>query len=94
MGTQPSSAHLASLARCFLSSAAKAADPAVTLASGKMLETSGDVTVKSKAAGLPSIQFVARTLLLLLSYLAVVALDPIYGSVSEKMKSGYIYKKL
>ena len=61
MDTQPSSAHLASLAQCFVSSATKAADPAVTLASGKMLETSGDVTVKSKAAGLPSIQFVART---------------------------------
>ena len=61
MDTQPSSAHLASLARCFLSSATKAADPAVTLTSGKMLETSGDVTVKSKAAGLPSIKFVART---------------------------------
>ena len=31
---------------------AKAADPAVTLASDKLLEVSGDVTVKSNAAGL------------------------------------------
>ena len=57
MHTQPSSAHLESLALCFLSSAAKAADPAVTLASGKLLEVSGDVTVKSNAAGFPIIQF-------------------------------------
>ena len=42
MHTQPSSALLESLALCFLSSAAKAADPAVTLASGKLLEVSGD----------------------------------------------------
>ena len=62
MHTQPSSAHLESLALCFLSSAAKAADPAVTLASsGKLLEVSGDVTVKSNAAGFPIIQFAART---------------------------------
>ena len=54
MHTQPSSAHLESLALCFLSSPAKAADPAVTLASGKLLEVSGDVTVKSNAAGFPS----------------------------------------
>ena len=33
------------LALCFVSFAAKAADPAVTLASGKLLEVSGDVTV-------------------------------------------------
>ena len=46
MHTQPSSAHSESLALCFLSSAAKAADPAVTLASDKLLEVSGDVTVK------------------------------------------------
>ena len=61
MHTQPSSAHLESLALCFLSSAAKAADPAVTLASGKLLEVSSDVTVKSNAAGFPIIQFAART---------------------------------
>ena len=36
-----------------LLSATKAADPAVTLASGKLLENSGDVTVKSKAAEHP-----------------------------------------
>ena len=48
MDTQPRSAHLASLARCFLSFATKAADTAVTHAAGKILETSGDVTVKSK----------------------------------------------
>ena len=50
VGWIPSSAHLASLARCFRSSATKAADPSVPLALGKLLETSGDVTVKSKAA--------------------------------------------
>ena len=61
MHTQPSSAHLESLALCFLSSAAKAADPVVTLASGKLLAVSGDVTVKSNAAGFPIIQFAART---------------------------------
>ena len=61
MHTQPSSAHLESLALCFLSLAAKAADPAVTLASGKLLDVSGDVTVKPNAAGFPIIQFVART---------------------------------
>ena len=36
MQTQPSPVHLKSLALCFLSSAAKAADPAVTLASDYM----------------------------------------------------------
>ena len=59
MHTQPSSVEL--LALCFLSSAAKAADPAVTLASGKLIEVSSDVTVISNAAGFPIIQFAART---------------------------------
>ena len=36
--TQPSSEHFASLAWCFLSSAAHAADPAVTLASANYLK--------------------------------------------------------
>jgi len=49
----PSSEHFTSLALCFRCSAAKAADPAVTLASVKVLGLSGDVTVMSKAAGLP-----------------------------------------
>ena len=61
MDTHSSSAHLASLDLCLRSSMAKATDLAVTLTSGKLLETSGDVTVKSNAAGLPIIQFSART---------------------------------
>ena len=61
MHTQPNSAHMELLALCFHSSAAKAADPAVTLASGKLIEVSSDVTVISNAAGFPIIQFAART---------------------------------
>ena len=45
MDTQPSSAHLASFDLCLRSLAAKVADPAITLASGQLVETSGDVTV-------------------------------------------------
>ena len=44
------------MALCFRCSAAKDADPAVTLASVKVLGLSGDVTVMSNAAGLPNIQ--------------------------------------
>ena len=49
----PNSEHLASLAECFLSSAATAADPAVRPASEIKVGLSGDTTVRSKAAGLP-----------------------------------------
>ena len=41
-------------------SATDAADPAVTLASFKVVGFSGDVTVKSNAAGLPNSQFWTR----------------------------------
>ena len=54
--TQPSSLHLASFSSCFLSSVALAALPAASPASSKTLELSGDVTDKSKAAGLPKDQ--------------------------------------
>ena len=47
----PNSEHLASLAECFLSSAATAADPAVRPASEIKVGLSGDTTVRSKAAG-------------------------------------------
>ena len=53
---QPSSKHLASLKLCLHTSAARAADPPVTLASSKVLDFSVDVTVRSKAAGLPKSQ--------------------------------------
>ena len=46
----PNSEHLASLAECFLSSAATAADPAVRPASEIKVGLSGDTTVRSKAA--------------------------------------------
>ena len=52
----PNSEHLASLAECFLSSAATAADPAVRPASEIKVGLSGDTTVRSKAAGLPQSQ--------------------------------------
>ena len=48
-----SSEHLASLVECFLSSAATAADPAVRPASERWDGFSGEVTERSKAAGLP-----------------------------------------
>ena len=50
----------ASLAECFLSSAATAADPAVRPASEIKVGLSGDTTVRSKAAGLPQSQLEAR----------------------------------
>ena len=53
----PSSEHLASLAECFLSSAGTAADPAVRPASKRRDGLSGEVTERSKAAGLPQSQF-------------------------------------
>ena len=55
----PNSEHLASLAECFLSSAATAADPAVRPASEIKVGLSGDTTVRSKAAGLPQSQLEA-----------------------------------
>ena len=60
MQVHPSSEHLASLAECFLSSAATAADPAVRPASERRDGFSGEVTERSKAAGLPQSQFEAR----------------------------------
>ena len=48
--TQDRSLHLASLASCFRSSVTCAAAPAVTPASERILEFSGDVTDKSQAA--------------------------------------------
>eukprot|EP00731_Ephydatia_muelleri_P038426 Em0758g1a len=56
----PNSEHLASLAECFLSSAATAADPAVRPASEIKVGLSGDTTVRSKAAGLPQSHVEAR----------------------------------
>ena len=56
----PNSEHLASLAECFLSSAATAADPAVRPASEIKVGLSGNTTVRSKAAGLPQSQLEAR----------------------------------
>ena len=48
----PNSAHFASLAVCFLSSAASDAAPALAPAADKTLEFSGETTEMSKAAGL------------------------------------------
>ena len=57
----PNSEHLASLAECFLSSAATAADPAVLRPASEIkVGLSGDTTVRSKAAGLPQSQLEAR----------------------------------
>ena len=53
MRAQPSSEHLASLEACFLCSEIWADDPAVTHASLRVIGFSGDVTVRSKAAGFP-----------------------------------------
>ena len=55
-----SSEHLASLAECFLSSAATAADLAVRPASERRDEFSGEVPERSMAAGLPQSQFEAK----------------------------------
>ena len=61
MQTQPTRLHFASLVACLRASAADTADPAVTLASFKVVGFSGDVTVKSNAAaGLPDSQFWTR----------------------------------
>ena len=51
--TQPKSAHLPVLALSFLSSVALAAAPAVTPASRRVSGLSGEVTDRSRAAGLP-----------------------------------------
>ena len=50
---QPSSLHLASLALCFLSSMARAAEPADTPAPIKVSVLSGEVAVISREAVLP-----------------------------------------
>ena len=57
MHVHPSSEHLASLAECFLRSAATAADPAVRPASERRDGFSGEVTEISKATVLPQSQF-------------------------------------
>ena len=57
---QPSSEHLASLELCLHTSDARAGDPTVPLASTNVLEFSVDVTVRSKAAGLPKSQLGMR----------------------------------
>ena len=61
MHTHPSSAHLGSLALCFLASATRAEDPNLTLASVKVAGLSGEVIVRSKAAGLPRCQLLTST---------------------------------
>ena len=60
MQVHPSSEYLASLAECFLSSAATAADPVVRPASERRDGFSGEVTERSKAAGLPQSQLEVR----------------------------------
>ena len=60
MHVHPSSEHIASLAKCFLSSVATAADPAVRSTSERRDGFSGDVTERSKVAGLPQSQFELR----------------------------------
>ena len=55
--THPSSLHLPSLEQCFLCSVIHAATPVVTLTSNRIVGLSGDVTDRSKAAGLPKAQF-------------------------------------
>ena len=52
-GMHTHSAHLESLALCFLASATRAEDPHLTLASVKVVGLSGEVIARSKAAGLP-----------------------------------------
>ena len=61
MHTHPSSAHFESLALCFLASANRAEDPHLTPASVKVIGLSGEVIVRSKAAGLPSCQLLTST---------------------------------
>ena len=56
MDTHPNSVHFASLAVCFLSSAASDAAPAVALAADKVFEFIGETTEMSKAAGFPRSQ--------------------------------------
>ena len=57
MHAQSSSEHLASLEACFLCSEIWADDPAVTHASLRVIGFSGDVTVRSDAAGFSRSQF-------------------------------------
>ena len=65
MHVHPSSEHLASLAECFLSSAATAADPVVKPASERRDGFSGEITERSKAVGLPQSQFDLEKLIIL-----------------------------
>eukprot|EP00731_Ephydatia_muelleri_P036629 Em0294g2a len=55
--------HFGSFKSCLRHSATKAADPAVTPASDKIEGFSGEVTVRSNAAGFPRNQLGTRTLL-------------------------------
>ncbi|KAL5479567.1 hypothetical protein EMCRGX_G023103 [Ephydatia muelleri] len=60
LNSHMNSEDLVSLAECFLSSAATAADPAVRPASERRDGFSGEVTERSKAAVLPQSQFEAK----------------------------------
>ena len=60
MQTQPKQLHFALLVAFLQASAADTVDPAITLVSFKVVGFSGDVTVKSNAANLPSSQFWTR----------------------------------
>ena len=61
MHTHPSSAHFESLSLCFLASANRAEDPHLTPASVKVIGLSGEVILRSKAAGLPRCQLLTST---------------------------------
>ena len=60
MHTHPSSAHLESLALCFLVSATRAEDPDLTPASVKVVGISGEVIVRSKVAGFAKVPVVNK----------------------------------
>ena len=60
MQTHPKALHLGLLEMYLRISAIRAAEPPVTFASGKEIGLSGEVTVMSKAAGLPVDQLGTR----------------------------------
>ena len=62
MHTHPSSAHFESLALWFLASATRAEDPHLTPALVKVIGLSGEVMVRSKAAGLPRCHLLTSTI--------------------------------
>ena len=61
MHLQPNSEHFRSFISCLRHSATSAADPAITPASDKIEGCSGEVTIRSNAAGFPRDQLVTRT---------------------------------